>query len=216
VKARDLSEASFRLTTALQAGESEPWSQEHAVRVINRLEAIRSTEPEQVASQAKNIFDQEGWTAQGNVYQARGNMYVTILQGETPTESTKPPRGKSFFETWIKVAGLLVALCALAVAVIVNSDRLKETFLDSASTTPLRGVVSDIQRKPIADATVEIEELRGKPQTTTSDGGFYFPKVPGKAGDRARVFVKKPNYREQNEYVTLPGPVRITLERAAK
>jgi hypothetical protein len=47
---------------------------------------------------------------------------------------------------------------------------------------------------------------------TTNDGGFYFDKIPGKFGDRARVYVEKAGYKSQNEYIALPGPVEFELE----
>lgn len=81
--------------------------------------------------------------------------------------------------------------------------------------TYLRGVVRDIQTKQgIADAVIEVELLPGKKFTTTSDGGFAIEEIPAKVGDSARVFVSKEGYGRRDEYVPLPGPKTIYLEKS--
>ena len=72
-------------------------------------------------------------------------------------------------------------------------------------------MVRTAEGDPIADALVRIEEFPEVSVFTTSDGGFYLSGIPGTAGDRVRVFVEKEGFKKHNEYVTLPGPVAITL-----
>ena len=71
--------------------------------------------------------------------------------------------------------------------------------------TPLRGVLKDFNGEPVVGANVTVDQLPGRLVATTSDGGFNFSKVPGKAGDRVRGYVKKPGFNAHNEYVALPG-----------
>lgn len=84
----------------------------------------------------------------------------------------------------------------------------------TAKTTYLRGVVRDIKTKEgIAGAVIEIELLPSKTFTTTSDGGFSIEAIAAAPGDSARVYVRKDGYVLGDEYVTLPGPKTIYLER---
>ncbi len=84
------------------------------------------------------------------------------------------------------------------------------------SFSRLRGEVIDkASRAPIAGAAITVKELSIDTvltTTTTNDGGFYFGKIPGKFGDRARVYVEKTGYKGLNEYIALPGPIKFELE----
>lgn len=81
-------------------------------------------------------------------------------------------------------------------------------------TTYLRGVVRDLNTKQgVAGAVIEVELLPGKTFTTTSSGGFSIEEIPAKPGDSARVYVSKAGYTRRDEYVPLPGPKTIYLER---
>ena len=82
-----------------------------------------------------------------------------------------------------------------------------------AGPSYLRGKIVDVNDKPIPDALIELSDLPGKYFTTSTDGGFYIENIPIKQGERSRVYVSKKGYRNRNEYVTLPGPIRIRLER---
>ena len=81
-------------------------------------------------------------------------------------------------------------------------------------TTYLRGVVRDFKTKQgIADTVIELELLPGRMFTTGSDGGFSIEEIPASLGDSTRVYVHKEGYAQRDEYVTLPGPKTIYLER---
>lgn len=200
-------DAPERFTAALQTKVAMAAPGGHVARVINTLKDIKTIVPEEVISQAKALYEQQGWNVQGNVYQATGNMYVTIQQ----TSDRKKEISKH--DVWSKRVALVAVVVFIVISLLTIPDMIKKNFPNS-QTTPLRGIVLDATRHPLANATIEIEELPGKSQTTASDGGFVFDKVPGNPGDKVRVFIKKPEYNEWNEYVALPGPVRITLEKA--
>ncbi len=200
-------DASARLSVALQAAPLPPLPGDRISQVLGRLEGIGTHAADQVASQAQAIYAQQGWSVQGNVYQANGNIYVNVQQ---PADSKQ---GKSRLESWAKRVALVAAILGIIISLFALQDKIEERFFLESATTPLRGIVLDVRNdQPIPDATVTVQELPDKPQTTTSDGGFVFDKVPGNPGDRVRVFVKNPKYKDYNQYVALPGPVRIKLE----
>lgn len=204
-------DASARLSAALQAAPLPPLTEGHISQVLERLEGIGTSAADQVASQAQEIYAQQGWSVQGNVYQANGNIYVTVQQ---PADSKQE---KSKLETWSKRVALVGAMLGIIISLFTLQDKIKEKFFSKSITTPLRGIVVDVRNdQPIPDATVMVQELPDKSQTTTSDGGFVFDKIPGNPGDRVRVYVKKPKYKDHNEYVALPGPMRIKLEEASR
>jgi hypothetical protein len=115
-------------------------------------------------------------------------------------------------DPWMKTAGLIATVLGITISIFTLIKIKKEVF-PQPSATVLRGVVRDMNGDPLIDAIVTVEELPGKSTTTASDGGFYFPEVPGKPGDRVRVYVAKAEYRKYNEYWPLPGPAAITLEK---
>jgi hypothetical protein len=133
-------------------------------------------------------------------------MYVTIEQ------PGGRDREKSRLDTWSKRVSLFAALLGIVISLFAFVPKLRDAFISPSA--PLRGVVLDVEGQPVVDATVEVEQLPGRPQATASDGSFVFDKVPGSKGDRVRVFVRKPKYMDHNEYVGLPGPVRIKLSAA--
>jgi len=84
-----------------------------------------------------------------------------------------------------------------------------------AKSTYLRGIVRDFRTKQgIGGAIVEVELLPGKTFTTASDGGFSVENISADPGDSARILVRKERYSQRDEYVTLPGPKTIYLERS--
>jgi hypothetical protein len=198
-------DVSARLTAALHAKVTMPTHWDHVSRVLSTLKDIKTIAPDEVVLKAKAVYTQQGWNIQGNVYQAKGDIHVTI---QHPSNSKQE---KSKLEIWSKRVALVAAALGIVISLFTIPDMIKKYFPVSP-TTPLRGIVLDSTQQPLANATIEIEQLPGQTQATTSDGGFVFDKVPGNPGDRVRVFIKKTEYKEWNEYVALPGPVRITLE----
>lgn len=92
------------------------------------------------------------------------------------------------------------------------------------ATTYLRGRVEDERGNPLTGAIVRVDEITGRTEpmwgTTDSNGGFHVEKIPGRTGDRVRVYVGKEGYigmlgeAQHNEYVALPGPLpTVKLKR---
>jgi hypothetical protein len=80
----------------------------------------------------------------------------------------------------------------------------------------LRGEVDDSSQMPIANATVKVDEIPGKPPMeyrTTSDGSFLVRGIPLKVGTQVRVYVSKEGYVSDDAYVALPGPIRFHLRK---
>ena len=183
----------------------QPYTQptpHHRDRVIAKLDDIPETKPQEVLRQAQTIFNQKGWTVGGSVYHAGGDIH--IHEGEKGKDKPK-------IESWVKIIG---SILAILIALFTLSDKISENFFPDSSTLYLRGFVQNAEGDPIADARISVQELPDVSVTTTSDGGFSLSDIPGKAGEKVRVSVDKEGYKDHNEYVALPGPVRIRLEKS--
>lgn len=178
---------------------------EHNAQLIRRLGEIVLREPEKVAKEAKILFSQQGWSVQGNVYQAAGNIHVTIAS------SAEKPEKKLLqkWQTWIVFA---TAIIALIVALLDFPEKITKIIPDQP-TSHLRGLVKDSKGEPISEAIITVDKLPGQKVLTTTDGGFYIKKIPGQFGERVRVYVAKEGYQKYNEYITLPGPANIVLKK---
>jgi hypothetical protein len=96
----------------------------------------------------------------------------------------------------------------------IQTEQASAESKPTTKTTYLRGVVRDLKTKEgIAGAVIELELLPSRTFTTTSDGGFSIDAIAADPGDSARVYVRKDGYVTGDEYVTLPGPKTIYLER---
>ena len=169
-------------------------------------------EPTEVIERVRQIFSQKGWVVQGSVYQAAGD--IIIQQGSDHGE-------KPGIDLWIKRIGLVATL----LTIIISGITIKKYILPTITTppvpakppapkVPLRGVVRTSDGKPVEGAVVSLNNEAGRSVTSTpGDGGFSFDNISGVSGDRIRVFFKKTGYNNHNEYVALPGPVRIVMEK---
>ena len=183
-------------------------SPEETNKRIEKLASITQRNPAEVFERAQAIFSQEGWVAHGPVYQAGGNIIIN----QPPDKPSKP------LETWIKVVGLIATLLGIVVSgiTIYKHFHPPEPLIKSEAPSPkipLRGIVITINDAPVVDATVSLNTPNGRTVTTTPDGGFYFGNISGSSGDRVRLYVKKQGFQSTNEYVTLPGPAKIRLEK---
>jgi hypothetical protein len=85
----------------------------------------------------------------------------------------------------------------------------------AADTSDLIVVVRDLDTKEgISGAIVEIDLLPGKSFTTRSNGDFSIDQIPAGPGANARIIVRKDGYQPRDEYVALPGPEIIYLEKS--
>ena len=119
---------------------------------------------------------------------------------------------------WTKTKIRILTLTSILIllGLIIEFPQKISDFLNFFSnneqvTSHLRGLVTDKFGKPIEGAIVKILELPDDSVLTTSDGGFMFEEVPGKQGKSVRVFIFSKTHKPHNEYVTLPGPVKIKL-----
>jgi hypothetical protein len=97
----------------------------------------------------------------------------------------------------------------------IAHDEQPQKVEPSPESTYLRGVVRDLHTKQgIAGAVIEIELIPSKTFITTSDGGFSIQDIPAKLGESARVYVHKEGYTPRDEYIALPGPKTIYLEKS--
>jgi hypothetical protein len=89
------------------------------------LAGITATDPAEVVQTARAIFMQQGWHVQGNVYQAAGDIHVTLA----------PQPARSWLEkrqTWVV---FLAALLILIIVALVLPTRIWETFTSTSATT---------------------------------------------------------------------------------
>jgi hypothetical protein len=124
-----------------------------------------------------------------------------------------PKKKKKFWESWGTWVGIAGGTLALIVGIIELPKKIQENILPAVHKEKFEGIVIDTAGNSIAGAVVTIDLLPGVAETTATAGGFLFEKVPGQPGDRVRVFVARPGFKNQNFYKVLPGPARITLEK---
>jgi hypothetical protein len=204
----DYNEAVSRVLESL-SGTTPQGDKKLRESVVDRLGTIKATDAHEVAGAAKAIFQQQGWTIQGNVYQASGNLTVNIGGVEKAEEKKWWSKPKAVVGALIMVITLVGLLLDFPAKIEKSWESLGPQKVDS---TPLRGIVRHKDTHPVAGAVVKVAELPEDSVVTTADGGFYFKGIPGKPGDRVRVYVRVKGQEVHDEYVTLPGPVQILLE----
>ncbi len=94
------------------------------------------------------MYAQQGWSVQGNVYQANGNLYVTVQQ---PADSKQ---GRSKLETWSKRVALVAAVIGIIISLFTLRDKIKETFFVNGSHPTI-----EIAAKNLADSSPELRTL---------------------------------------------------------
>ena len=118
--------------------------------VLARLGQIQATEPSAVVSQAKAVFAQHGWTVQGNVYQASGDIFLTVQQpGEEKTRSKIDP--------WVKVAGLIATILTIVISLFALSDTIRGKLFPKKpgeGAVTIRLTVLGPDAMPVEDAKV--------------------------------------------------------------
>jgi hypothetical protein len=123
-------------------------------------------------------------------------------------------KGKKWWKKLKSFIPFVLLVLTLIVLLLDLPKKLSEFYNSiTGGKTVLRGIVKDSLDKPIEGVVLKIAELPADSAITTTDGGFYFPKISGKPGDRVRLYVYEKGHKPHNEYVTLPGPVRVVLEK---
>jgi hypothetical protein len=165
IDARLPHEALPKLLDALQQPVT-PSKAEQNARVITTLGGITATDPAEVVQTAKAMFMQQGWHVQGNVYQAVGDIHVTLA----------PQPARSWLEKWQTWAVFLVALLSLITVALVLPTRIWETFTSPSATTEVlqtvSGMIVDERQEPLADVEVYVPEFPNLNAYTDSHGVF--------------------------------------------
>jgi hypothetical protein len=84
---RLLPEALPRLLQALRQSAASPDAVRRA-SVVAQLAQIPPVVPAQVVEAVKATFMQQGWSGQGNIYQAGGDMHITVERQPAPPTKT--------------------------------------------------------------------------------------------------------------------------------
>ena len=154
IDARLPHEALPKILDALQQPVT-PSKAEQKARVIATLEGITTTDPAEVVQTAKAMFMQQGWHVQGNVYQAAGDIHVTLAPSPQPA--------RSWLEKWQTWVVFLAALLSLITVALVLPTRIWETFTSTSATTEVlqtvSGMITDERQEPLADVEVFVPEF---------------------------------------------------------
>ena len=155
IDARLPHEALPKLLDALQQPVT-PSKAEQNARVITTLGGITATDPAEVVQTARAMFMQQGWHVQGNVYQAAGDIHVTLAH-----QPASPAR--SWLERWQMWVVSLAALLSLITVALVLPTRIWETFTSPSATTEVlqtvSGMIADERQEPLADVEVFVPEF---------------------------------------------------------
>ena len=148
-------EAFPKILHALQQPVTPPRAEQNA-RVITTLARITATDPAEVVQAAKAMFMQQGWHVQGNVYQAAGDIHVTLAQ-----QPASPAR--TWLDKWQTWVVSLAALLSLITVALDLPTRIRETFTSTSATTEIlqtvSGMIVDERQEPLADVEVFVPEF---------------------------------------------------------
>ena len=155
IDARLPHEAFPKILQALQQPVT-PSKAEQNARVIAALGGITATEPAEVVQTAKAMFMQQGWHVQGSVYQAAGDIHVTLAH-------PPPAPAKTWLEKWQTWVAFLAALLSLITVALNLPARIRATFTSTSATTEVlqtvSGMITDERQEPLADVEVFVQEF---------------------------------------------------------
>jgi hypothetical protein len=205
IDVRQLDEALPRILPALKQPVPAP---DHArtTDVIAHLRSLAPAEPEEVVEAARSIFAQQGWSVQGNVYQAAGDLHLTIAQPET-----KPT--KTIVEKWQTWVALFVGVLTITSLAADLPGKIRKIFAPLGSPVqviqqPLSGVIWDEGHEPVPGVEVVLPELQ-LGTTTDRHGAFTF-QVKAYKQRTVEVIAKKDGYITYNTNATL-GNTSLTF-----
>lgn len=180
----------------------------HQGEVIRKLASIPSSDPEDVLTAAKMIFEQRQWTVQGNVYQAAGHVYLTTVTQQAGN------REKSLLEKWQTWAALVASILTAITLTFQLRDKLSltEPGIPEAATTgsternplpkqPLAGLVRSETGEPLQGVRVSLPQF-GIVTVTDQDGHFHL-EVSAPKEDSVDLLSQKDGYQPDERYVTL-------------
>jgi hypothetical protein len=186
--------------------------------VLDKLNEIQAQSSQAVVAEAKSIYQQEGWTIQGNVYQLHGSN-ITI-HGPSDNAAT----AKKWYGLWQTYIALVAGALGILVILLDLPKKWREAFptktekeatptitAAATETVSLKGTILQEDNEPLRGAVVKLDKLPGDSTVTTSDGGFIFREVPGQVGENVRIYVYASGYQSRDEYKPLPGPIELHL-----
>lgn len=149
-----------------------------------------------------------------------GTVLKKVNQALTETdknnELTQSNKSKKWFEKWQTVVTFLVVLLTLLTFVLDIPEKIKG-FKEAILGTPieslcLKGVIVDKNGQAVVGAIVRVDKLPTKAVATTNNGSFKFDEIPGNVGDSVRVSAYYKDKKIYDEYIALPGPLKIEME----
>ena len=198
VDVRQLDDALPRILHALQQPLPVP-DPARTTDVIAQLRSLALAEPEEVVKAARSIFAQQGWSVQGNVYQAARDIHLTVAQPEKKLE-------KSLVEKWQTWVALFVGLLTITSLAADLPGKIRKIFAPDESTIqvilqPLSGVIWDEGHELLTGVEVVLPEL--KLVTTTDRHGAFAFQVKAPKQRTVDVIAKKDGYMTYNTDATL-------------
>jgi hypothetical protein len=206
---RQLDDALPRLLQALQQSVAPP-DPRRSADVIAQLRSLPPTGPEEVVQAAKTSFAQQGWSVQGNVYQAARDINLTIAQAEA-----KP--AKSLVERWQTWVALFVGVLTITTLAADLPGKIRKIFVPDEPTIqviqqPLSGVVWDAGHDPLPGVEVVLPEF-SMAAMTDRHGAFAF-QVKALKQRTIDVIAKKDGYLTYDADATLGNTsLNFTMRR---
>jgi len=123
-----------------------------------------------VVNTVKSIFSNEGWSVKGNIYQATGDIHLTIQE---PVERKKG----GIFDKWLTWVAFLAAFLTIVSLLFEIPQKIENLFKaekpNSNITQVLAGEIVDDRGKPLPGVTVELPEYEIHDETD-ENGKFRF------------------------------------------
>lgn len=189
-----------RLLTALRATACSANISEQQV-LIDQLERITATNPEQVIKQSRNLFDQKNWTVGGNVIQGENITIHIADQGAGG--------GQRLIEKWQLWVGVVVGiLTALTLALELPEKIFGKRDSDKNTTVSreeklqrIAGAIRNEQNEPLPNVQVSLPQFQ---KTTVTDhlGQFQF-EVKAREQETVALLAQKQGYLPYETDVTL-------------
>ncbi len=135
-------------------------------QVLHKLEGIQKQSPQEVTRDAKAIYEQEGWTVQGNVYHITGeNIYIT--------------NGDNKKKWYQRVTTWAAALALVIILIFFFKDRMlkQEEFPLTIYIHGQQGASDVLDYGPVR---VRLGQYRLPPKEVDAQGEVYFEGIPMK------------------------------------
>jgi len=184
--------------------------------VINRLDKIQDTKPEDVLARAKATFEQKDWIVHGNVIQGE-NVTVTFAEGHK-----EPPKG--LLDKWQIWAGVAVTLLTAISLMADLPDKIEALFSNETRLSDkkdsenlmleqgLEGSIRDRTGQPMEGVKVSLPKFN---QTVATDplGQFRF-RVTAFKQDTVGLLAQKNGYDPyENDFTLGNTDISFTMKK---